>query len=116
MNHELVKYAAILLFGVFISAVSQVLLKKATQKEYKSVIKEYLNPFVISAYVIFVLSTLLSVYAYKVVPLSMGPILEATSYIYVTFFGVKFFKETMTKKKWCALALIITGIVVYAVF
>lgn len=116
MNHELVKYAGLLLLGVFISAISQVLLKKAAQKEYTSVVKEYLNPLVIIAYSIFALSTLLSIYAYKVVPLSMGPMLEATSYVYVTFFGVKIFREKMNIKKWLALGLIIGGIIIYSIF
>ena len=69
---------------------------------------------VISAYTIFVLATFLSVFAYKVVPLSMGPILEATSYIYITIFGVTIFKEKLTKRKVIALITIITGIVVYS--
>ena len=77
--------------------------------------QEYLNPLVIFAYVIFVGTTFMSIIAYKGIPLSMGPILEATSYIYVTFFGVKIFKEKMSKKKYTALALIILGIVVYSV-
>ena len=46
-------YALILLFGVFISALSQVILKKAANKTYDSRIKEYANPQVIIAYFIF---------------------------------------------------------------
>lgn len=115
MNKSGILYAAILLLGVFISAVSQVMLKKAAQKEYGSVIKEYLNPLVIFAYVLFVGTTLLSVLAYRGLPLSMGPILEATSYIYVTLFGVLIFKEKLNGKKLLALALIIIGIVIYSV-
>ena len=76
--------------------------KKASQKKYTSVIQEYLNPLVIFAYIIFVGTTFMSIIAYKGIPLSMGPILEATSYIYVTFFGVKIFKEKMSKKKYMA--------------
>ena len=45
----------------------------------------------------------------------MGPILEATSYIYVTIFGVVIFKEKMNLKKVVALGMIIVGIVVYAI-
>ena len=45
----------------------------------------------------------------------MGPVLEATSYIYVTFFGVKIFGEKINKKKIMSLVLIIGGIVVYSV-
>lgn len=115
MNHEIIKYACVLLFGVFISAISQVMLKKAASKKYDSVIKEYLNPLVITAYGIFFISTFLSILAYKGIPLSMGPILEATSYLYVTFFGVKIFGERMTKKKWVALGFILVGIVIYSI-
>lgn len=107
-------YAGIYLLGVFIAAVSQVMLKKAAQKEYDSTFKEYANPLVISAYALFVLTTLMTIYAYKVVPLSLGPILEATSYLYVTVFGVTIFHERIGLKKALALALIIAGIVVYA--
>lgn len=114
MNSEVIKYSCILLFGVFISAISQVMLKKAALKKYDSVIKEYLNPLVIVAYSIFVISTFLSILAYKGIPLSMGPILEATSYLYVTFFGVKIFHEKMTRKKWIALGCILVGIIVYS--
>lgn len=115
MNHEIIKYACVLLFGVFISAISQVMLKKAALKKYDSVIKEYLNPLVITAYGIFFISTFLSIFAYKGIPLSMGPILEATSYLYVTLFGVKIFGERMTKKKWVALGFILVGIVIYSI-
>ena len=106
-------YAGILLFGVFISAVSQVLLKKAAIKKYENPIREYLNPYVIVAYAIFVVSTLLSIVAYRGIPLSMGPVLEATSYFYVTFFGVKIFSEKLNIKKVVALGLIILGIMIY---
>lgn len=109
-------YASILLFGVFISSISQVMLKKAAIKAYDSRIREYLNPLVVSAYTIFIISTLLSIVAYKGIPLSMGPVLEATSYIYVTFFGVKLFNEKMNRRKLIALGLVIAGILVYSFF
>jgi multidrug transporter EmrE-like cation transporter len=113
MSKTVVCYSLLLLFGVFISAVSQVLLKKAAEKQYDNHIKEYLNPLVITAYCIFVCSTFLSIFAYRGIPLSLGPILEATSYIYVTIFGVKIFGEKLNKKKLLALGLIFAGILVY---
>lgn len=115
MNKTILLYSCVLLLGVFISAISQVMLKKAAMKKHDSVIKEYLNPLVIFAYVLFVGTTFLSILAYKGIPLSMGPILEATSYIYVTIFGVVIFKEKMNLKKVVALGMIIVGIVVYAI-
>lgn len=112
---ESIFYAGILLLGVFISAISQVLLKKAAMREYKSRIHEYMNPLVIMAYVMFVGTTFLSILAYRGIPLSMGPILEATSYLYVTIFGVNIFKEKITKQKMIALVLIIGGILIYSI-
>lgn len=114
MNTELLLYSLFILIGTFISSIAQIMLKKASQKEYSSPIREYLNPLVIFAYVIFFGSTFLSIFAYKVVPLSWGPILESTSYIYITVFGVIFFKEKINKRKILALGLIIVGIVVYS--
>ena len=68
----------------------------------------------IFAYILFFGTTLLSIVAYRGIPLSMGPILEATSYIYVTVFGVTVFKEKLNRKKILALLLILCGSVVYA--
>lgn len=112
MNITMIFYSAILLFGVFISAISQVMLKKAAMKHYDSPVQEYMNPIVIFAYVLFVGTTFLSIIAYRGIPLSMGPLLEATSYIYITFFGVTIFKEKMNTKKVIALLLIVAGIVI----
>jgi len=114
MDKTLILYSGILLTGVFISAVSQVLLKKAAMKSYESWLKEYTDPMVIFAYIMFVGTTLLSVWAYKVIPISMGPVLEATSYIYITIFGVKIFGEKINRKKVIALLLIVTGIAIYS--
>ena len=107
-------YAAVYLVGVFISAVSQVLLKKEAMKPHDSVIAEYLNPRVIIAYLIFFAATLMTIYAYKEVPLSLGPILEATSYVYVMVFGAVFFAEKPTKLKGAAIGLILVGVAVFA--
>ena len=114
MNKQII-YSLILLCGVLISSVSQVLLKKSALKKYSSKIKEYLNPLVIIAYFMFFSATFFNVYAYKYIPLSYGPILEATSYIYITFFGIKFFNEKIDKNKIISLLLIIVGIIIYTI-
>ena len=106
--------AGLLLFGVFASSVSQVLLKKAAQKQYDSWIRQYLNLTVALAYAMFFGCTLLSVIAYRGIPLSLGPILETTGYLYITFFGIRIFHEHMNRKKIISLALIILGILIYA--
>lgn len=112
----MILYACILLAGVFVSAISQVMLKKAAQKTYDSKIKEYLNPLVIFAYILFVGTTFISIIAYKGIPLSMGPILESTSYLYVTIFGVTIFKEKLNKNRMIALIFILCGIIIYSLW
>lgn len=116
MDKQQILYIVILLCGIFIGSVSQVLLKKASMKTYASPVKEYLNPQVIFAYLLFLGTTLISVTAYKVVPLSLGAVLETTSYLYITLFGIIIFKEKLNCKKAVALFLIISGSIIYTLF
>ena len=111
---ELAIYSLIMVSGSLIASVSQIMLKKSAQKQYPSKLKEYLNPLVIIAYILFFGTTFISMYALKVVPLSMGPILEASGYIFVAVFSYIFLKERMTKKQLFGMALIIIGIVFYS--
>ncbi len=106
-------YILIFLFSVFISSVSQIILKKSAGKVYESRIKEYLNPPVITAYFIFFASTVLTMYAYRYVPLSLGPVLEATGYLWVSLLGMIFLKEKISRKKWIGLGIIIAGIIIF---
>lgn len=116
MDKQQMLYIAVLLVGIFIGAVSQVLLKKASMKTYSSPLMEYLNPQVIFAYLLFFGTTLISVTAYKVIPLSLGAVLETTSYLYITFFSVVIFKEKLNSKKLLALLLIILGSMICTLF
>src|SRR5574344_1592931 len=100
--------------GTFISAVSQIILKKSTEKKYKNKIREYLNARVMIAYFIFFAATLCTVIAYKYVPLSMGPILGATEYIFVAVLSYFLLKEKINRKKLIGLLLIIGGVIIFA--
>lgn len=108
-------YIAILIFSVFISAFSQVLLKKSAIKTYSSFIKEYLNFYVIPAYAIYFLAVFLDLLALRKVPVSFVPVAEASSYVFVLIFGKIFFDEQFSKRKILAMILIMTGIVVFVV-
>ena len=90
------------------------LLKKAAEKHYPTKLKEYLNPWVITAYSIFLVSTILTMLALRTVPLSMQPILESTSYIYVSVMGYFLLKEQFTRKKAAGIAVILLGIFIYS--
>jgi small multidrug resistance pump len=104
-------YIIVFLASVFLASCSQILLKKSAQKEYPNRVSEYLNPQVIIAYLIFFSSTLLTIWAYKGVPLSLGPIFETTGYIYVVILSALFLQERITKRKLLGNILIIAGII-----
>lgn len=114
MNKVLV-YAGIFIFSVCISSVSQIMLKKSALRCYDSKIKEYLNPLVIVAYGIFFISSLATIFAYKYVPLSMGPILESSGYIFVSGLSYIFLKEKLSKRKLTGMAIILFGILVFSI-
>lgn len=104
----------VLLLSVFISSVSQVLLKKAADRVYKNKHAEYLNPLVIGAYVMFFGSVILTMLALRYVPLSMSPILESTGYIFVAVLGYFFLKERFSRRKIIGICLILAGIAVFS--
>ena len=61
-------YVIIFLASVFVSSVSQIILKKSANKTYENKLQEYMNVPVILAYGLFFGSSLLTVLAYKGVP------------------------------------------------
>ena len=109
----MLKFVIIFLFSVLISSVAQIILKKSAGKKYDSVIKEYLNIRVIGAYSIFFMSTLLTMYAYKGVPLTLGTLLEAAGYIYIPVLSFLILKEKITPRMVIGSLFIICGIIVY---
>ena len=106
-------YIFLFVFSVFISSVSQTILKTKKKKKYDNRLQEYLNPKVIIAYGIFFLSSLITVVAYKYVPLSLGPILESCGYIFITLLGYFILHEKVGKKKLIGLIVILMGISIF---
>ncbi len=106
-------YILIYIFGVLISSIAQIMLKKAAQVSYANKIKEYLNSKTIFAYFIFFLATVVTVFAYKGIPLIYGALIGTSEYIFVTVFSGLFLKEKISKKKVLGLVLIIVGIIFF---
>ena len=109
MNPEALPFLLLGVAGSLIASLSQVLLKTESGREHGSFLKEYLNVRVIGAYVLLALSVL----AYRGLPLSMGPVFESCSYVFVTLFGVLLFKEKLGRRRLPALLLILAGILLY---
>ena len=114
MFRGLEKYIIVWIVSVLISSIAQVMLKAEANKEHESRIKEYLNPMVITAYAIFFLSTFLTMYALKYVPLTYSPIIEPLSYIFVPVIGVLVLKEKISRRRVLGITIMLVGIVVFS--
>lgn len=111
----MIKYIIIFIISVCVASISQLLLKKSANIERENKIKEYLNILVISAYGLLFLSTLLTMYAYKKINLSVGVVIEAIGYIIVAILSYLFLNEKFTKNKIIGITLILIGITIFAI-
>ena len=107
------KYWLVLFLAVVVSASSQMLLKQGASKKYDSVVREYLNPWVISGYALMILSTLCIIYAYRGVAYKNGAIIESLGYILIMLFSRLLFQEKITKKKLAGNLIILMGVLVF---
>lgn len=108
-------YVLFLFLSVFISAISQLLLKKSALIKYKSFIREYLNPLVITAYFLFFTAVLIDLLCLKFVPLSFVPVIETSSYAFIIILSRIFFQEKLPLKKIIGISIIIIGILIYII-
>lgn len=104
-------YVLIFILSVFIASISQILLKLSANEKHNSQINEYLNFKVILAYCLFIVSLLLTTYAYKKIPLSFGPIIESLGIIFIVLLGKLVLKENLSNKKLIGVGLILVGVV-----
>ena len=103
-----------MLINQFFSAFSQILLKKSTQVEHKSKIREFLNVRVITAYGIFVVVLFLNSFAYKGIPYKYGSVLGVTSYVFLMILSRVLLKEKIEKNVLIGNLIIIVGILIYS--
>ena len=107
------KYVVLLILAVLVSSISQIILKKSASKSYNSVLKEYLNVYVITGYILMVISTVLVVFGLNGVPYKNEPIIESLGYLCVMILSNRILGEKITKKKILGNGLILLGILIY---
>ena len=107
-------YSSLLVVGVLISAFAQVLLKKSALKPHRDFSSRYLNVNVISAYIIFFIAIFCTVIAYKSVPLSLGPVLASSEYLFVAILDRIFFFKKTTFLVRAGLFTIVIGVLISA--
>ena len=100
----------IYLMTPFLSAVSQIILKKAADNPRYTQARTYLNAPVIAAYAIFFCCMLLIIVALLTVDLTLSGILEASGYLYVMVLSWAVLKEKISRRKLLGNVLIVAGI------
>lgn len=109
INH----YLLCMLLSVSVASVSQILLKKSTFVKHDSVIREYLNPWVIGGYGMLFLSMIMSIYAYGGVDYKNGPVMESLGNVFVPVLSWWFFGEKLSIRKIMGILCIMLGIIIF---
>ena len=104
--------ALIYLITPLISAASQLLLKRAAVNPRYTGLRFYINPLVITAYVLFFGCMAVNVIALQTLDLTVASVLEASGFFYVMVLGALFLGEKLTARKLIGNALIVAGIVI----
>lgn len=103
----------ILVSSVIIASISQIFLKKSTYQTHDSLLKEYLNPYVIFGYGLMIVSTILTIYAFSGLNFKEGPIIESIGYFIVMILSYFFLNEKITKRKLLGNIIIVIGIILF---
>lgn len=104
-------YYLLVISGIFLSACSQLLLKKSADKAHKNILSSILNWRVICAYTIFFSSLIINITAMSNgVELKDLPILESLGYVFVPLLSFLFLKEKIDRRTIMSITLIIIGI------
>ena len=112
MENKTLLGTAIALIAALVIAIGQLMLKKASGKDWGSHIREYLNFPVIAAYVLSFAATFANVFALKMLPVAIFAAINGSGQIFVPLLSRIFLNEKMSKRKWLGIAIIVVGIVI----
>ena len=107
-------YYILVIFSVFAAACAQMLLKRGARQNYAGFWRQYLNPWVIGGYAIMAGSLILNIFCMsRGVQVKEVSVIESLSYLFVPTLAFFLFKEQLTKRKLCAITIIICGIIIF---
>lgn len=102
----------VMIAAAFVTAVSQILLKKSALKEHRGLLSQYLNVYVILGYLLMMTALVMNIWAYRSVEYHLGPLLNASSYIFVLIMGKLILKEKISRRALTGNLLILIGILI----
>lgn len=106
----------IVILSVFLAACAQMLLKQGAHQQYDTWWRQYINGWVIGGYAIMYGTMVLNIFAMsRGVEVKEVSIIESMSYLFVPVLSFVVFKERLTWRRVCVMAIIIVGVVVFFV-
>lgn len=102
-----------ILLSMLLTCASQILLKKGALEKHGSLIKEYLNIYVMTGYAMLGLSVLVGVVAYTGMDYQLGPVFMSLNYAIVMVLSKIIFGEAITKRKLVGNVLIVLGVICF---
>lgn len=115
MDKKIILYSMVMILSVFISSISQIILKKSALENHDNIVEEYINYRVVIAYIMFFSCTFITIYALKVVPLSMAPLLDSFGYIFISVLSYYFLNEKVSRNQSYGILLIIIGNIIFSI-
>lgn len=109
-------YYILVILSVFAAACAQVLLKQGARKGYTPWWRQYVNGYVIGGYAIMLAAMAVNIFAMsRGVMVKEVSIIESLSYLFVPVLSFCFFRERITWRKVCAIAVIMIGVIIFFV-
>ena len=109
-------YYILVILSVFAAACAQMLLKQGARKNYAPWWRQYVNGYVIGGYAIMLAAMVVNIFAMsRGVMVKEVSIIESLSYLFVPVLSFCFFRERITWRKVCAIAVIMVGVIIFFV-
>ncbi len=106
----------LMILSAFVTAFSQIILKKSANKKHRNVVFEYLNPYVLFSYACYVGVLVLNVFIYTRIDYRFGVVISSMSTVFVMLLSRMILKEPITRKRVIGNAIIVCGILVFMLF
>lgn len=105
-----------MIVSALITALSQIILKKSANKTYKSIIFEYVNPYVLFSYACYVGVLVLNVFIYTKADYRFGVVINSMSTVFVMLLSHFILNESLTQKRVAGNIIIVCGILIFMLF
>ena len=103
----------LLVVMVFVSSLTQIMLKKEANKKTKSIVRKFINFNVLFSYFIYFVIAFINVFLYRNIDYGVIIVVESFSYVFILLLSRVILKEKITKLQILGVLLINIGIYLY---